>query len=204
MGFKLTDYDANLAKDVEIKIDTTPIDDWNFMGGKIPLQFPPYISSDSKTTQWKYDNELPFAWEPLVIGFNASSRKISLKLQYIATGHTSNGVKWNTKNISSIVKDIRGYFYPSNVKAGAGLKLPIITIKMYDHIPESGGSATFRGISMSEKPGDSYITLEGSTYSFTTEVVLVLELTTNIKKKNDSLAYYPFTNLKNNPPAKWY
>ena len=204
MPFELTEYDRNLVESIEITIDAEPISEFNFRSGVIPVQFPPFISSDSKATNWTYNNKITYAWEPLVTAFNSGPRKVSLKLQYIATGNTHNKVTWDTTNISNIVKDIRGYFYSGNLKSGTKAQLPIVKIKLLGHLPDSGGPMTFRAINMSEKPGDTYITIGDTTYTFMTEVTLVLEAITNIQKKADGKPYTPYFNLKNRPPSKWY
>tara|TARA_R100001244_G_scaffold25113_3_gene25514 strand:+ start:22049 stop:22660 length:612 start_codon:yes stop_codon:yes gene_type:complete len=203
MSFSLTPNDDDLVRRVKIKVESEPITGFNFRGGEIPLQFPPFITNDSKNLNWTINEAIPFGYESIVAGFDSTVRQVSLKLQYVATGHTSNGVKWDTQNISDIVKDIRGYFYPANLKEGTSTsQMPIFRIEMFEHIPAVGVGATFRGISMAEKPGDTYITIDDVVYSFVTEISLSLELVTNVKKQDSP--YYEFSNLKEFPSPKWY
>lgn len=201
MPFNLTEYDLQLIRNVKINIRATPTSGFN-ISSDIPVQFPPYITSDSKDSNWRVNGQITFGAEPLVTLPSFNARKVSLKLVYAVTGHTANGVTWDVRRVADTVKDIRGYFYNDRLKLENGAVLPIIEVALFDHLPESDGLITFRGISMSEKPSDSYITMDGQTYSTFTEVDITMEMITNLVKETTGM--YNFSFLKDKPPSRWY
>ena len=197
MPFSLTDFDRNLVTAQTMKaVGKVPIDKYNFRGGEIPFQFPPKIKSDTKSANWIEKDVAE--WEPIAIFKGSYARKISLELTYIATGHEADGVTWNTDSISRIVKDLRGILYSRLVAQD----LPMWELKIYNHIPESGRISTWRTISVSERPGDTLITIDGITYAFRTDITLELAMVTKIRKKDK--AHQNIANAPDFPKQLWY
>lgn len=192
MAFNVNEYDRNLISQLSMKaVGPAPIGGGYFNGGNIPFQFPPRIKSDSKSGNWQEIDV--FTYEPQVIFWGANARKITLEITYVATGGD-----WTTRKISEIVKDLRAILY-SDVK---GTELPMWELNLYRHIPTSDEISTWRTISASEKPGDTFITIEGFTYAFRTDITMELQMITQIEKENKK--HQALKNARKKPKQLWY
>ena len=200
MPFNLTEFDNNLIGQLSMKavgVDLKDLGGFNFKNGESPFQFPPKIKGDSKSGNWQEIDVKE--WEPQIIFWGANARNISLEMTYVATGHTSNdGVTWNTENISKIIKDLRGILYSSQ----EGAELPVWELSLYQHLPDSGGASTWRTISVSERPGDSLISIDGKVYAFRTDITLELQMVTQVDKKGEP--QQRLDNLPLKPKPLWY
>lgn len=118
MVMEYTKFDKDLANSADIKLYLAEIpfifglpstgigiipglsaDIWR----RIPLQFPPKISSDNRSGKWK-DPEVP-GTDPPAAFLTTSARDITVNLTYIVDGGS-----WTTQAISDIAKQFRGYF----------------------------------------------------------------------------------------------
>ena len=130
MPFELAAIDTALANAVQIDIQPEPTPVSGFPSGPgggsglVKLQFPPRITSDVKTADWKEDPK--FSYEPIVLFKGSTPRKITMELVYIVDGQ-----QFTTVTISNIEKKVRAYFYRT-IKAGS--KIPIVNIKFYNHV----------------------------------------------------------------------
>lgn len=166
----------------------------------IDFQFPPKLTSDSKTKSW-YEIHNPASWEEIVVNKGAKGREVTLKWTYINDG----GV-WTGDKISKMVRTIRSYFYIT-IKDDT---LPIIELGLYEVVPPGGGRfATFRGKTISVSYGDSLIQdATGLTYPLKTEISLNMQLITRVAEQRigtrSGKSQYRFTNLPDHPPQEWY
>jgi hypothetical protein len=169
----------------------------------IPIQFPPRITNDTKSRQWKEAHNAA-SWEEIVTFSTATAREIGIQLTYVVTGG-----EWSARKIASTVRDLRSYFYAT---VNSGDIVPVYIIQMYDMVPPSprtgGIRQTFRGKSISVKPSDTLIrdTSEGEPviYPLKVEVNLSLALITQINDEKFQKSQYAFTNLEPKPPQEWY
>jgi len=198
MPFQLTKFDRELASSASLEVVAEPIGGFPLGNGKCPFQFPPRIVSDNKSVNWMY-YWTTFAWEPQAIWSGNSARQITLKTEYVCTNHSFNGIVWDTKGVSKVVKNLKSYFYTNAEKA----VFPIIKLNVYEQAPARvGGPTTWRGLNISVKPGEDLITINDFTYPLRTEIDLSLELITNIEK--DDKEVYNIPELQPTPPQEWY
>lgn len=167
----------------------------------IDFQFPPKLSSDSKSKSWKEVHN-PASWEEIVVNTGAKGREITLKWTYV-----NDGGQWTGDRISKLVRTIRSYFYVTIAEDA----LPIIQLALYDVIPRASGGipeATFRGKTISVIYGDSLIKdSSGVTYPLKTEISLNLQLITRVAEQSEGgngRSQYRFNNLPDAPPQEWY
>lgn len=188
MPFRLAQVDLQIAQKVEIIIKNTPPAAAGFpLGGTpLPLQFPPRITDDTKSAIW---DELPVrSYEPISIWAGASPRKIGIEITYIATGG-----QFTPKYIAEITRQIKAYFYRT---LADGALVPIVEIKMYEHITD--GNATFRLLDASFSFSETLIKDGDSIFPLMTKVKLNAALMTAINAKQE------IPDLPKLPKAGWY
>lgn len=173
---------------------------------KVPFQFPPKVTSDSKSGDWDEQASNSFFSEPIPTFKGSKPRTISIKWSYVIDGN-----QWTTKRVSTIVRALRGYFtrmdrtYLTNMN----YKPTEVRIVMYRNIMEAALGGKFKGridsfdITHSENiiiPGsldpknynfvvreaeDSPIGLHKNAYPLKTDI------TTTVKLFNNSSFIYP-------------
>ena len=170
MGFELLPFDASLAASVEITFSDDPPTSNGLPLEKIPLQFPPRITSDSKSADW---TEIPKgSWEPQAIWKGASARRITLEITYIV-----DGTDFKALEIATITKTFKGYFYRA-IPEGDN-KIPIMKLKMYDHIGEEM-PGDFRLHNVNITHGETIINDGDGVFPLLTKITLEASLTTQI------------------------
>jgi len=178
--FKLSPADQQAIQDVIMNIPLS--DPQTAIKGledtyKIPFQFPPVITSDSKGMNWKETNAK--LYEPMITYDGASARKIQLKWKYIVTGD-----EWSPTFIKNILMTLRAYFYRSldavgslNL-SGSEKSLPLIIIeKLYNIVTQS---STWRSSNVSITPSDRLVYYDSIVTPLSYEVSMDLSLVTKI------------------------
>src|SRR5882672_101550 len=140
MAFNLIPFDQNLADNsviIEFVAEPDPISGFpsgpGGGSGKLTLQFPPKITSDSKSANWQEENK--GSYEPLLIWLGSNARKITVELTYIVDGN-----QFTTDVIANITKVVKAYFY-REIKDGQNI--PIVKLQIYNHI-DPNSVADFR------------------------------------------------------------
>lgn len=176
--FQLSEIDRELASKSRLKLLALP------SGGRqrsrsgrnnstvnVKFQFPPIVKSDNKTVNWK-EVDLRSA-EPFAYFMGAKAREILFKWTYIVT-HTDGG-EWDIETISSLVKNIRGYFYQS---VSDNL---IVDFYVYDVVGDSkSGSMSFRSDGINVDHSDTVIKDGDKYYPLRTDLSMKLKLWTNL------------------------
>lgn len=109
---------------------------------RVPFQFPPKVTSDSKSGDWDEQASNSYFSEPIPTFKGSKPRTINIKWSYVVDG----GI-WTTKNISTIVRALRGYFTRMDVKyLGNGFNYEPMKIEllMYRNVME-GPEGKFLG-----------------------------------------------------------
>jgi len=130
MAFKLTESDQAIAEacslvfygkrplegDAKMKAAATRDRVGRCIGTAVNFQFPPQVTSDSKSMNWesKANAVLP----PIAYVKSIDARKIALSWTYIVTDEFGQG-SWNVDKVAAEVKKIRGYI---NSGVGKGQK----------------------------------------------------------------------------------
>lgn len=168
----------------------------------LQLQFPPRITSDTKSADWQ--EESIASYEPLAIFLGSSARKITIDLTYIVGAGTDREVTFR-KNGSTTTKtasefcastvgllcnQIKAYFYRSI----QGLDIPVVRIRFYNHIGAESGPAVFRLMDVNITHGETIIKDETGVFPLLTKVTLNAALTTRIgdKVQSKNLTSFPF------------
>ncbi len=160
-------------------------------GIKIPMQFPPRITDDTKSANWKEIDEKSF--EPIAAWFGASARKITMQFQYIVDGAT-----FTTSNIANIAKLVKAYFYRG---IQDGVAPPLVEIRFYNHVGPAEG-ATFRLADVNVTHGDTIIKDGGGVFPLLTTIKVGAWLYTNIGGKIEGKQDVP--NAAPQPLKDWY
>lgn len=126
-----TDADILLCNSVVLKFATPPGAP-NFVIANQPqpqeiaFQFPPKILSDNRKAQWQ-EGELP-GNEPVATYVKSGAREITFTATYIIDGQS-----WTAERISTIVRDLRGYFSRTSDANRLGWRNLIVYFKMWRH-----------------------------------------------------------------------
>lgn len=148
-------------------------------GKDLPLQFPPVVESDGKTSIWDGSNQ--GAYEPIKTFNGSESRALSVKLKYVVVGG-----KWTPSFIAQLGRDLRSYFYKTVIISFKGY--PIVKIQLYDIVPQSGGLMTCRLHSVRTSHAGGIISYQDGTFPLITEHVLQLETATRIGPLEGTIA----------------
>ena len=195
MGFSLLEYDKQLAaacslvlvgnigaggvadQNGNVKKNQSTVDRnvgqqriGNCDGTRIRFQFPPRVTSDSKSGEW---SSVKNAALPPIAYYKATGpRKISLKWEYVVThgGGGSDGTDgvWGVSAIARNVRAIRGYFNLGLASADSNSFNPENMIIFFRYGAFGDGSAQYQGFT-------------GGCYTFYAEAVDV--------KHSDTLVY---------------
>lgn len=80
----------------------------NLNGGPFQFQFPPRITSDSKSARWKQLAQNAGAYDDIVMWQGAESRSLALEATYIIDGN-----QWTANRISKLAHAAKAYLYLS-------------------------------------------------------------------------------------------
>lgn len=134
----------------------------------VKFQFPPRVTADSKTSNWK--SVFQASWEPLKYYWGSESRAITVEAEWMASGSV-----WTPQAIATQLRDIRGYFYAAKV----GGDYPQVRLQIYDIVPSS---APFRLMDFGVSYGDA-IKGGAGIFPLYSKGSFKLELATQIKGK---------------------
>lgn len=102
---------------------------------KVEFQFPPKITSDSKSGDWdETSNNIAFS-EPFGVFKGSKPRTINLKWSYVVDSSRDGDGSWTTKRIATITQALRGYFGRMDNAFGNNISFEstIVYFKMYRH-----------------------------------------------------------------------
>jgi hypothetical protein len=187
MGFLLNGIDSDINDAATISIKHQPKAVSGFPSGdeKIPIQFPPRITDDSKSSLWREQPSRSF--EPFAIWDGAGPRKISVELTYIVTGG-----QFTTKSIAEIAQHFKAYFYRS-VEDGL---VPVVEMTIYNHM--TSPSSTWRLFDVNVSHGETIIKDSAGIFPLMTKIKVNAALITNINGKAN------IPNLPKAPEVGWY
>lgn len=179
------DQEINDAAVIEILHDPPAVSGFPGSAERIPIQFPPRITDDTKSANWEEQSVASF--EPIAIWRGALPRKITVELTYVVTGGA-----FTTLSISQIAAHFKGYFYRSIEQT----KAPIVKMTIYNHMSQPG--STWRLLDASISHGETLIQDGAGIYPMMTKIRVGAALFTNINKKMD------IPNLPDKPQVGWY
>ncbi len=156
----LTNIDLALASAASLTIK----------GSRVPFQFPPKVTSDSKAGDWK--EEAKRGLEPTVVWTSGKSRTLAIEWTYIVGEKGPGGYIYTTEFIKQTVAWLRAYYIEKNVK-GVGEDL-IAKLKLW----LIGGTKEYavRFLTIDVTHGKSIVVPDGN-------VNLAFPLRTDVKAK---------------------
>ena len=157
---KLTQFDEDITESVFLSVE----------GRQIIFQFPPRITSDSKSANWK--SIFQASWEPLKIYWGSEARKLSFEAEWIATSNV-----FTPTFIAEQMRAVKEYFYAARVGKGP---YPLVFLEAYEIVPSE---APFRLMDFSESFGETFVRSGGAIHPLYSKMSLGLELATNISGK---------------------
>lgn len=191
MPFNLIPFDQNLASNlVNINFVTEPDPISGFPGGgggRLTLQFPPKITTDSKSANWQEENK--GSYEPLLIWLGSNARKITIELTYIVDGN-----QFTTSVIADITKTVKAYFYR---EIQDNQNIPIVKLQIYNHM-DPNSTADFRLLDASISHGETIIQDASGQFPLLTKITMTAALVTQVKNKQE------IPSLEEVPPTEWY
>jgi len=95
-------------------------------GLKIEFQFPPKITSDSKSSKWKL--KWQNSYEPYAVWLGAEARRITLAADYVVHG------EWGADKVQKQITNAKGHLYKHGGKTGPNA--PYATLNMYGIAPD--------------------------------------------------------------------
>ena len=165
----LTEFDTGITNGIELTNSLT--------GNKVKFQFPPRITTESKTSNWKEKDIAAF--EPYKVYRGAGPRSITLEFEYIATGSGD----FTAQKIARYLREIKEYYYRANI-LDQKEKYPVFQLKAWDVVPGNVAIANFRLHNLTINYSSSMVrfSAERSLVSFPlhTAVTMSLALATNI------------------------
>lgn len=193
MAFTLIQFDQDLANAVSIEFVAQPDPISGFPSGpgggsgRLDLQFPPKITSDSKSANWQEENK--GSYEPLLIWLGSNARKVTIELTYIVDGN-----QFTTAAIANITKVVKAYFYR---EIQDNKNIPIVKMLMYNHM-DPNSSADFRLLDANISHGETIIQDGSGQFPLLTKITINAALVTQVRGKQE------VPSLKNIPPPEWY
>lgn len=206
MAFLLTKADQSALEDVNIIVAGDGDDDSD---AKDPitlnsdtLMFPPIVTKDSKSAQWK---ELPSGgFEPFKYYTQSQSRQLGLEFQWVTGGHsTSDPIK-----LHETLSRIKAYFYGAYY-GGSKNRYPVVKIvKLYgliDDTSKNGKNAAFRMINVDINYSKEMTKVNEIWYPLHVKLSMNLESASQIKgSESEKAPYESFINLPSRPKVTWY
>lgn len=102
--------------------------------GRIPLQFPPKITSEGKSANWQED--MFYGYEEYARWMGSRARKLNIEIDFVVWG------TWDQDKIRSSVRDIKKHLYVSG--QGVEDKVPFMFISGWQVIKADGRRPAFR------------------------------------------------------------
>lgn len=180
MGMLFAQIDRRLAGLVTVEIVGAEVL-LESTGEPLAFQFPPMISSESKTGKWSGEGHATVAWEPIIIWKGAAAKKITFKAEYIVTdGDGGNGKGWTGPRIDRILKEFKRINYGRARAIGV---IPNFRINLYNTV--IGEGAQFKISDVSVNYSDTLV-VDRSTkmaYPLKSELTFTGDLVTRIAGK---------------------
>jgi hypothetical protein len=177
----------------------------NLNGGPFQFQFPPRISTDSKSARWKTLAANAGAYDDIVMWQGADSRSLTLEATYVIDGN-----QWTADRISKLAHAAKAYLYLS---LAGRLKNPfaapcVIIESLYGAVQQR---SSWRMESASIAYGEHIVGPFQSSPQFhplTTKITFSLKSWVNLKmsdeagKEKDTVS--DFKNIETDTSALWY
>jgi hypothetical protein len=223
MGFQLAKIDEDALKEVEIDIvgvgdPGNPVVKLSAGDNNHTLQFPPIITKDNKSADWK---EIQSAsYETMKWYIQSKSRSIGLEFQWVC------GDTFTPTKIHNIISGIKSYFYTPYFGVTSGKQnYPIVKIKKFYGLIEMSGypleASTWRMMDVSVKYSKELYREKIASkrfYPLHTVLNMSLEFVSQLQpieldsdsgesvsdSEDNNAPFRNFTNLARNPKFDWY
>ena len=167
-------------------------------GGKkiidIKFQFPPKITSDSKSSDWTTRGRI--AYEPIVTWNGANPRKVAIKMTYVVAGG-----EWTAERIRGITREFKRINYGI---PGLKKSMAVMVIKIYGSDGIIGDGGKFRVSDVSVQYSESTVKASNSlAWPMITEITVQCELVTQTNVGDDG-PKNSLLNLAKIALPKWY
>lgn len=174
MAMIFAQIDRTLAKKVTVEIvggDTL----LPTTGVLLEFQYPPMISTETKSSNWSSEGHATVAWEPITIWKGATAKKITFKAEYIVTGGL-----WTANRIDTILKEFKRINYGSTKAIGV---IPNFRINLYNTVIGEGAQFKVRDVNVNYS--DTLVVDRESqqTYPLKSELTFSADLVTRISGK---------------------
>lgn len=163
-------------------------------GDEIEFQFPPRITSDSKSSNWREDSSA--SYEPTATYLGSTARSIKLSTEYIIYG------EWTGEKINNAIRNLKSNIYLKNadiIKSRA----PYIELEMYGYIPAAGIRSTWRIMDVSVVPSKEIVESGDNWYPLHYVMSISLTLFT-LGYGKDDVGHNVIPGLPKRPEPEWY
>jgi len=116
---------------------------------EVPLQFPPKITSDSKSANWNESHHHGF--EELSLYYGSFARKVNLELNFVLWG------EWDWAKISKSVRAIKYHLYVGGGENAIGDKMPFFFVKGWRVIDGESKPPSFRLMNVGVEYSREYV-----------------------------------------------
>lgn len=224
MPFELAESDKFITESVRVIFPREPKlaggegDIGDFLDIPFPFQFPPRVTTDSKTANW--DEHDKITYEPIAIYRGSQARKLTIEAEYIltgsnvGTGSSSPINRWGGEEIARLVQAAKSYFYRSVQSVlgggadGEGAFGPAIKIlNLYGavrQVTDEVGS-TWRLSSVDATYSDTLVIDNQSYWPLKTKLVISCMSYTQLADEGASdFKLAKLGNLASKPTPQWY
>lgn len=189
MAFEVGQINRDIISNIQISLASST----DIVGGgadiprvagdtRIPIQFPPKVTTDSKSANWEKIDVANF--EPIAIFMGAESRKLGIELTYVVTEHSDLNMTWDGETIAQVVRRAKSILYQS---VGSNAFLTIRNLYgTVGNSSEGSSKATFRVMGVAASYSDNVIISGGNPYPFKTTLTFDLENYTSVNSDTTS------------------
>ena len=189
MAFQL--QPADKAAISKISVSGNPS---NFTLDSSNIQFPPRITRDSKSANFKESNAA--SYEPFKIYSSSSSRAISLEFQWVTGGTFTPAFIMNTIN------SVKTYFYTGYLASGVTDYPAVIITSFYSYIKNERTS--WRMLSLDIAMSEELIQINGDWFHLHHKMTMNLESATQLGRIGGGETLLSAANLEEAPKKSWY
>lgn len=187
MAFELQPADKAAIDQIDIRGDPS-----GFSLNAHNIQFPPKLTKDGKTSNWKESNTA--SYEPFKVYSGSNARSISIEFQWVAGGN------FTPEKIMDAINAVKGYFYTGYLGSGFENYPAVIITKLYGYINEE---TSWRMTNLDLSFSEELILVDGSWFHLHTKMTMSLEAATQLGGPSGE-ALIPVSNLKLKPTIGWY